>query len=245
MIRIPILPRAPLLPFPPVEQSLDEPNGLLCAGGDLSPERLLLAYRSGIFPWFNEGEPILWWSPQPRALFELDTTRANTRLRRFARSCTWTLRVDQDFAAIIDACAAPRHYADGTWITPAMRAAYMNLHRLGHAHCIAVRAGDELIGGLYGLAIGRVFFGESMFSRRTNASKIAFFALAAALREAGFVWLDGQVESGHLARLGATPIDRSHFVAGLDRLCRQSPENPRWAVDFDDTSASDLNFRKD
>ena len=242
MIRIPILPRSPLVPFPPVAQALVEPNGLLCAGGDLSPERLLLAYRSGIFPWFNEGEPILWWSPQPRAVFELDATRPNTRLRRFARSCPWTLRIDRDFEAVIDACAAPRDYADGTWITAAMRVAYLNLHRLGHAHCIAAFEGDELVGGLYGLAIGRVFFGESMFSRRTNASKIAFFALAAALREAGFVWFDGQVESGHLARLGAQAIDREHFVAGLERLCRQSPENPRWSADFGHRRASDLAF---
>lgn len=242
MIRIPILPRTPLLPFPPVAQALDEPNGLLCAGGDLSPERLLLAYRSGIFPWFNEGEPILWWSPQPRAVFELDTTRANTRLRRLARSCPWTLRVDQDFEAVIDACAAPRHYSDGTWITAAMRAAYLNLHGLGHAHCIAVFEGDELVGGLYGLAIGRVFFGESMFSRRTNASKTAFFALASTLRDAGFVWLDGQVESGHLGRLGAQSIDRAHFIAGLERLCRQSPENPRWAADFGVRPVPELAF---
>lgn len=245
MIQIPILPRVPLLPFPAVEHALDEPNGLLCAGGDLSAERLLLAYRSGIFPWFNEGEPILWWSPQPRAVFDLDTTQPNTRLRRFARSCDWSLRIDQDFAAVIDACAAPRHDTGGTWITTAMRIAYIELHRLGHAHCIAVHEGEDLIGGLYGLAIGRVFFGESMFSRRTNASKLAFFALAATLRDAGFVWLDGQVESGHLARLGATTIDRARFVAGLDRLCRQSPENPQWAVEFVCTSASDLNFRMD
>ena len=242
MIHLPILPRALLVPFPPVHQALDAPNGLLCAGGDLSPDRLLLAYRSGIFPWFNEGEPILWWSPQPRAVFELDATRPNARFRRFARSCPWTLRIDHDFGAVIDACAAPRHYADGTWITTAMRAAYLNLHRLGHAHCIAVLEGEELVGGLYGLAIGRVFFGESMFSRRTNASKLAFFALACTLRDAGFVWLDGQVESGHLARLGARAIDRDHFIVGLERLCRQSPENPRWAADFGCKTASELAF---
>ena len=242
MIHLPILPRSPLVPFPPVEQALDEPNGLLCAGGDLSVERLLLAYRSGIFPWFNEGEPILWWSPQPRAVFELDTTRPNPRFRRFARSCDWTLRVDQDFEAVIDACAAPRDYAGGTWITAAMRMAYLNLHRLGHAHCIAVCEGEELVGGLYGLAIGRVFFGESMFSRRTNASKLAFYALAAALREAGFVWLDGQVESGHLARLGARAIDRTRFIAGLDRWCRQTPGNPQWQADFGVRTASELAF---
>lgn len=240
MIHIPILPRTPLLPFPSVDQAMDEPNGLLCAGGDLSPERLLLAYRSGIFPWFNEGEPILWWSPQPRAVFELDVTRPNSRFRRFARTCRWTVRVDQDFAAVIDACAAPRDYADGTWITAAMRAAYLDLHRLGHAHCIGVLEDDELVGGVYGLAIGRVFFGESMFSWRTNASKIAFFALARTLCEAGFVWLDGQVESGHLARLGARPLERAHFVAGLDRLCRQLPKNPSWAVDFGLRTASEL-----
>lgn len=240
MIRIPILPRAPLVPFPPVEQALDEPNGLLCAGGDLSVERLLLAYRNGIFPWFNEGEPILWWSPDPRAVFDLGHLRANPRFRRFARSCAWTLRIDHDFAAVIDACAAPRAYAEGTWITASMRAAYLNLHQLGHAHCIAVHDGDELVGGLYGVAIGRVFFGESMFSRRSNASRLALHALAAHLAAAGFAWLDGQVESGHLARLGAGSLPRAQFVAGLARHCEQMPANPQWAVDFGLQSASAL-----
>lgn len=242
MIRIPILPRTPLVPFPPVALALEEPNGLLCAGGDLSAERLLLAYRSGIFPWFNEGDPILWWSPQPRAVFAIESSRSNARFRRFARTCSWSLRIDQDFDAVIHACAAPRAYAEGTWITAAMRAAYVNLHQLGHAHCIAVREGNDLIGGLYGLAIGRVFFGESMFSRRSNASKLAFFALIAALREAGFVWLDGQVESSHLARLGALSIDRAAFVSALDRCCRQNPTSPRWAADFGERIASEVVF---
>jgi len=240
MIRIPILPRAPLLPFPPVEQALDEPNGLLCAGGDLSPERLLLAYRNGIFPWFNDGEPILWWSPEPRAVFDLATLRPNPRFRRYVRSCPWMLRIDHDFEAVIDACAAPRSYADGTWITAAMRSAYLHLHELGHAHCLAVHEGEELVGGLYGIAIGRVFCGESMFSRRPNASKLALFALAAWLRDAGFVWLDGQVESGHLARLGAQTMPRATFVAGLAHHCGQMPENPRWAGTFGLKSASEL-----
>ncbi|MBK6729213.1 MAG: leucyl/phenylalanyl-tRNA--protein transferase [Xanthomonadales bacterium] len=240
MIRIPILPRAPLLPFPPVEQALDEPNGLLCAGGDLSPERLLLAYRNGIFPWFNDGEPILWWSPDPRAVFDLASTRANARFRRFARSCPWTLRIDRDFVSVIDACAAPRSYAEGTWITAAMRDAYLQLHELGHAHCIAVHDGGDLVGGLYGIAIGRVFCGESMFSRRPNASKLALFALAAWLRTAGFVWLDGQVESGHLTRLGAHTMARTDFVAGLSQHGTQPPANPRWTVEFGLRSTSEL-----
>ena len=242
MISIPILPRTPLLPFPPVAQALDEPNGLLCAGGDLSTERLLMAYRSGIFPWFNDGEPILWWSPQPRAIFELDGVRPNKRFRRFLRHCSWTVRVDHDFPAVIAACAAPRDAAAGTWITAAMRAAYIDLHQLGHAHCVSVHADDTLVGGLYGLAIGRVFFGESMFSLRTNASKTAFFALAATLREAGFVWLDGQVESSHLALLGAKPLERAKFIDGLDQLCRQAPENPHWAIVFGRQPAAELAF---
>ena len=242
MIRIPILPRAPLLPFPPVEQALTEPNGLLCAGGDLSPERLLLAYRHGVFPWFNDGEPILWWSPDPRAVFDLETTRANARFRRFTRSCRWSLRFDHDFAAVIQSCAAPRSYAEGTWITAAMRGAYQQLHELGHAHCIAVHDGEELVGGLYGIAIGRVFCGESMFSRRPNASKLALFALADHLRAAGFVWLDGQVESGHLTRLGACTMARAAFVAGLARFTTQPPANPHWAVDFGRKSASELDL---
>ena len=242
MFRIPILPRTPVVPFPAVALALTEPNGLLCAGGDLSEQRLLLAYRHGIFPWFNEGEPILWWSPEPRAVFDLSTTRANPRFRRFARRCTWTLRIDHDFAAVIDACAAPRTDAGGTWITDAMRMAYLNLHEHGHAHCIEVYADDELVGGLYGIAIGRVFFGESMFSRRTDASKLAFHALARTLRDAGFVWLDGQVESGHLARLGATSMPRAEFVAGIERHCVQTPENPAWATDFGVRIASDWAF---
>ncbi len=242
MIRIPILARTPLAAFPPVALALDEPNGLLCMGGDLSPDRLLLAYRHGIFPWFNDGEPILWWSPDPRAVFDLRVTRANARFRRFARQCDWQVRIDHNFAAVIDACAAPRAYASGTWITNAMRDAYLGLHRLGHAHSVEVRADNMLIGGIYGIAIGRAFFGESMFSRRSEASKIAFYALAGVLREAGFMWLDGQVQSDHLTRLGAQPIPRSGFVAGLAEDCAQAPQNPYWATDFGVRTAADWAF---
>ena len=242
MLRLPILPRAPVLPFPPVAQALDEPNGLLCAGGDLSSQRLLLAYRHGIFPWFNEGEPILWWSPHPRAVFDLAPLRPHARLRRFARQCPWTVTANQDFAAVIDGCAAPRAYAQGTWISAAMRAAYLQLHTLGHAHSVEVHADGELIGGIYGIAIGRVFFGESMFSRQSEASKIAFHALANALRHAGFVWLDGQVESAHLSSLGAAPMARTAFVEGLARYCAETPADSHWARNFGVRSASTLAF---
>ena len=228
MLRLPILPRAPVIPFPPVDQALTEPNGLLCAGGDLSEPRLLLAYRHGIFPWFSEGEPILWWSPDPRAVFELASCHPNSRSARYLRRSGWTARVNFDFEAVIDACAAPRDYASGTWITSAMRAAYLRLHQSGHAHCLGTYAGDELVGGIYGIAIGRVFFGESMFSRRPNASMHAFYALAGRLREAGFELLDGQVESAHLMRLGAHTISRSDFVARLESLCTSPPHDAQW-----------------
>lgn len=205
--------------FPPVELALDEPNGLLCAGGDLGVERLLRAYSRGIFPWFNPGEPILWWSPDPRCVFDLETLRPSRSLRRFARQCDWTLSADCAFESVITACAEPRTDSEGTWISAQMRAAYLHLHQQGYAHSVEVWENDALIGGVYGIALGRMFFGESMFSRCSNGSKIALFALARQLTDWGFVLIDGQVRNPHLIGLGAIQIPRRDFLRLVDRHC--------------------------
>lgn len=232
MIRIPILSPGSTQAFPPVGMALREPDGLLCAGGDLSPERLLDAYRQGIFPWFNPGEAILWWSPDPRLVFDPRVTCPNQRFVRWARQCPWSITADTAFDAVVAACAAPRSYADGTWISDDMRRAYGRLFRLGHAHSIEVRDGDELIGGIYGVAIGKAFFGESMFGSRSQASKLAFFALAAGLAARGFELLDGQVHSAHLVSLGGSTMPRKAFSARLADLCsRPAPIGP-WTADW-------------
>jgi leucyl/phenylalanyl-tRNA---protein transferase len=222
MIRIPMLKAGSLEDFPPVERAMQDPNGLLCAGGDLSVERLLRAYSRGIFPWFNPGEPILWWSPDPRCVFDLQTLQPSRSLRRFARRCGWTLSADQAFESVISACAEPRSDSEGTWISAEMRAAYVELHGHGHAHSVEVWENGALIGGIYGIALGRMFFGESMFSRRSNGSKIALFALARQLSDWGFVLIDGQVRNPHLIGLGAVQIPRSDFLRLLDRHCGAS-----------------------
>ncbi len=229
MIRIPMLPPASDAPFPAVELALTEPDGLLCAGADLSVSRLLQAYRLGIFPWFSPGEPILWWSPDPRCVFDLQQFRPGRSLRRFARHCSWRLSADEDFDAVIQSCAAPRASSPGTWISRQMQDAYRDLHRAGHAHSLALRDGDELIGGLYGVAIGQVFFGESMFSRRSNASKIVLHLLARQLGDWGFVLIDGQVHNPHLQTLGALDIARRDFIALLDRHCLAQGMPGNWA----------------
>lgn len=238
MIRIPILAPGSTEAFPPVNMALREPNGLLCAGGDLSVSRLLAAYRLGIFPWFNEGEPILWWSPDPRLVFDIGATWPNRRLARWFRQCPWRLTADTAFDAVVAGCAAPRAYSQGTWISPQMQRAYGRLAEAGHAHSVEAWDGDELIGGIYGVAIGRVFFGESMFGTRSQASKLAFFGLVAGLRAMGFHWLDGQVESGHLARLGGQAIPRAVFSSGLERWCREGRPPGSWRTNWPVSSAS-------
>ena len=211
-----------------------EPNGLLAAGGDLAPERLLEAYRHGIFPWYSQGQPILWWSPDPRVVFHTQQCHIATRLRRFMRGCDWTLRADTAFAEVMRACAAPRPQQPTTWITPEMFAAYCGLHQAGHAHSVEVYAGHQLIGGIYGVAVGRMFFGESMFSAQTNASKIALFALCAALSMWNFPLLDAQVRSSHLMSLGAVEMARSSFVRHVAALARapgmQGAWTPHWPI---------------
>ena len=171
---IPWLDEAHRPAFPPTSRATRRPNGLLAAGGALTPDWLLAAYRRGIFPWFSDGEPILWWSPDPRMVVFPDQVRITRSLRKALRNSTYEVRLDHDFAAVIKACAEPREPGGGTWITPAIQAAYLRMHELGYAHCVETWIDGELAGGLYGIAIGRAFYGESMFSRRTDASTIAF-----------------------------------------------------------------------
>lgn len=218
-IRLPLLPADPRAPFPPAESARRDPDGLLAMGGDLTPERLLNAYAHGIFPWFSQGEPILWWSPDPRMVFRTDDVHLSTRFRRALRRSDWTIHTDTAFDAVVDACrTVPRPGQHGTWITAEMRAAYVALHRLGHAHSLEVRAGDRLVGGIYGVAIGRMFFGESMFSAETGASKAALAALARRLAARGWPLIDAQVENPHLRSLGGRRMPRPVFLAEVARL---------------------------
>ena len=220
MIRIAVLHAGIPEEFPPVESALDEPDGLLAAGGDLSPQRLLDAYRHGIFPWYSEGQPILWWSPDPRTVFATDKVHISTRLQRWLERCDWTIRTDTAFAEVMRACAAPRRDQPETWITQAMFHAYTELHAMGHAHSVEVYdASGRLVGGVYGVAIGHMFFGESMFSAVSNGSKVALIALCRGLHEWGFPLLDAQVASDHLASMGAFEIARAAFVAQVGALC--------------------------
>ena len=208
-------PQDPPDRFPPVGQALDEPAGLLAGGGDLSPERLLAAYRRGIFPWFSEGQPVLWWSPDPREVLFPAEFRLSRSLAKTLRGGRLTTTRDCAFEAVIDGCAAPRPGAQGTWITPDMREAYVLLHQRGIAHSIETWEAGELVGGLYGVAVGRVFCGESMFSRRPDASKVAMAALVAAAPRQGFELIDCQMPSGHLRSLGSRPLPRERFLAYL------------------------------
>jgi len=204
----------PASSFPPVAEALDEPPGLLAAGGDLSPARLREAYRQGIFPWYSAGEPVLWWSPDPREVLFPDEMHVSRSLRRRLRSGEYQITENQSFAAVVAACATARAAA-GTWITPEMQAAYGELHRQGLAHSIEVWRGDELAGGLYGVASGRVFSGESMFSRRDDASKVAMAWLAAHCPERGIALIDCQMPSAHLRSLGSRPLPRRQFLQFL------------------------------
>jgi leucyl/phenylalanyl-tRNA---protein transferase len=203
--------------FPPPEQALDDPAGLLAAGGDLSPARLLAAYRRGIFPWYSPGQPVLWWSPDPRAVLFPEEFRMSRSLGKTLRNGGFRLSADEDFPAVIDGCAAPRAHSLGTWITPEMREAYLELHRLGRAHSIEARLGGELVGGLYGVRLGGVFFGESMFSRVRDASKVALAHLVALCRRHGIAVIDCQLASRHLESLGARSIPRAQFQTLLEK----------------------------
>ena len=216
-LALPWLGIDPAAPFPDVERALSHPNGLLAAGGDLAPVRLMNAYRRGIFPWYSEGEPILWWSPDPRCVFHADRMHVPERLRRTLRAIRWTIEIDRRFDAVIDACAAARADHQGTWITPDMRAAYLDLHRLGHAHSVEAIDDGRLVGGLYGVDVGGVFCAESMFSASTNGSKAALLGLAARLHDHGRTLIDAQVPSAHLFTLGAVEMSRRCYVEQLER----------------------------
>jgi len=220
-------------PFPPVDQALDEPNGLLAAGGDLSPQRLLDAYHHGIFPWFNADEPVLWWSPDPRMVLFPQEFKVSRSLRRTLRNKQYEVKADSAFERVMRACAAPRAGQDGTWIHEEMVAAYTALHRMGYAHSIEVWMDGELAGGLYGVAIGRMFYGESMFSRRTDASKIALAHLAKQLARWNFGMIDCQMNTRHLASLGAREIPRAEFVARLRELIHYPDIASPWKLDHD------------
>jgi leucyl/phenylalanyl-tRNA--protein transferase len=203
--------------FPAVSEALEDPDGLLCAGGDLSVERLLAAYRRGIFPWYAEGQPILWWSPDPRMVLIPEELRVTRSLHKSVRNRGYSVTFDRAFAEVVSQCADSGMRAfEGTWISPDMHRAYVELHQLGHAHSVEVWHDERLVGGLYGLELGRVFFGESMFSAMTDASKVALFHQVGALRERGVELIDCQVASDHLFSLGARLIARSEFLARLE-----------------------------
>lgn len=216
--------------FPPVEEALDDPNGLLAFGGDLCPERILAAYGRGIFPWYQDDQPILWWSPDPRAVLFPEQIHISRSMRKALDSDRFTVRMDTDFNGVIRGCAELTARRDGTWITAAMQRAYGELHRLGHAHSIEVWQNDHLVGGLYGIALGSVFFGESMFSRVENASKVALIRLSQQLRQWGFAVIDCQVTSDHLLSMGACAIRRAEFVGLLELHTNRQPavDSGKW-----------------
>lgn len=236
-----LLSSDPNAPFPPATLAIQHPDGLLAMGGDLSPARLLNAYAGGIFPWFSSDQPILWWSPDPRTLFRTDSVHLSARFRRSLRRSTWKIRADTVFDQVIDACAnSPRQGQSGTWINPEMRAAYIELHRLGHAHSIEVFEREMLVGGIYGVAIGRMFFGESMFSARSGGSKVALAALALQLHRWGWPLLDAQVENAHLLGMGAELWPRAQFLSHIQPLIAETVITEHWTMHFNVTNASIL-----
>ncbi|HXZ95458.1 MAG TPA: leucyl/phenylalanyl-tRNA--protein transferase [Burkholderiales bacterium] len=219
--------------FPPPERALIEPNGLLAVGGDLSSKRLIHAYSKGIFPWFNEDEPILWWSPNPRMVLfpaELKTSRS---LRKTLQKHNYQVSADRAFEQVVAGCAAPRRNQRGTWINPRMIDAYVELHRMGHAHSVETWVAGKLSGGLYGVALGRAFFGESMFSRATDASKIAFVHLVKQLARWDFGIIDCQMKTTHLASLGAREIPRTEFTRIIEELIHYGGVKGTWRFDND------------
>lgn len=218
-------------PFPPVDQALEEPDGLLAAGGSLATRRLVDAYSRGIFPWFNEGDPILWWSPDPRTVLQPSRLHVSHSLRKRLRKEAFWITIDRAFPRVLECCAAPRAREAGTWLSGAMRRAYASLHASHLAHSIEVWMDGELAGGVYGVSIGRIFFGESMFARRPDASKIAMARLCTQLERWAFPMIDCQLETEHLMSLGAEPMPRRQFVAEVERLVRLG--TPSWELDAD------------
>lgn len=223
----------PETPFPPLDTALTEPNGLLAAGGDLSPQRLIEAYHCGIFPWFNEGDPILWWSPNPRMVLFPAELKISRSLRKTLKKANYTIRADSAFKQVLQACAAPRKERAGTWIHDEMIAAYTALHEMGWAHSIETWVDGELVGGLYGIAQGKMFFGESMFSRTTDASKVAFVHLVRHLERQGFKMIDCQMKTVHLASFGAREISRKEFSLKLKELVNYPERVDKWCMDYE------------
>ena len=218
-------------PFPPVQKALRSPNGLLCAGGDLAPERILDAYAHGIFPWFSEGDPILWWSPDPRMVLFPEELKVSRSLRKTVARGIYDIRFDTAFRRVMEECAMPRDGQQGTWIVAPMIEAYTRLHELGFAHSVESWRDGELVGGLYGMSLGRVFFGESMFARATDASKAALVALVERLRRADCRVIDCQQATGHLASLGAREIPRAAFAQLLRESIQYPLSGERWSPD--------------
>jgi leucyl/phenylalanyl-tRNA---protein transferase len=220
-------------PFPPVERALEEPNGLLAAGADLSVARLITAYERGIFPWYSDGQPVLWWSPDPRMVLFPDKLRIPRSLRKRLARRDYEVTADTAFEEVIRGCAAPRRDHDGTWITDGMLAAYVRLHRTGYAHSVETWIGGRLAGGLYGVALGRMYYGESMFTRVPDASKIALVHLVRQLERLGFGMIDCQMATAHLARFGAREIPRAVFVRKLGELVNYPRTARKWRLDDD------------
>jgi leucyl/phenylalanyl-tRNA--protein transferase len=235
MSRLPWLdPYDDAQPFPNPEEALEEPDGLLAVGGNLSPRRLLRAYRSGIFPWYSPGQPILWWSPDPRTVLFTDRIKISRSLHKTINKGLFTVTLNQAFAQVIQQCGAPRgRQPPGTWITPAVARAYLRLHELGHAHSLETWHAGALVGGLYGVAIGRVFYGESMFSRMSDASKVALVVLCRQLERWRFPFIDCQMHTQHLFSLGAEDIPRALFLELLRRFCYLPGPPGHWRLDPD------------
>lgn len=221
-------PRSPHQPFPPAHLAMRDPNGLLAIGGDLSPDRLLRAYSQGIFPWYNPDEPILWWCPDPRTVLYPDRLHVSRSLARAVRRADYAISLDEDFDAVIDACAAPRARSRGTWLGDDMRLAYRQLYHLGYAHSVELWREGHLVGGLYGIALGHAFFGESMFSKVDDGSKIALHWLCRQLQAWGFRLIDCQVGSDHLSSLGAVNLRRDDFLRQLAPAVQDGPPAGTW-----------------
>jgi len=218
--------------FPDVGLALDEPNGLLAVGGDLSPQRLLAAYKKGIFPWFSDDQPIMWWSPNPRAILKLDDFKISRSLKKTLNKKHFHVTFDSAFEEVINECSHTRKDGFGTWITTDMMHAYSELHNLGYAHSVECWHEQKLVGGLYGLSLGHAFFGESMFTRKTDASKVALASLVEQLKKWQFDFIDSQVSSEHMASLGATDISRSQFIKELQQTLKLSTRKGKWQIDI-------------
>ncbi|WP_371185169.1 leucyl/phenylalanyl-tRNA--protein transferase [Thalassotalea maritima] len=217
-----------VLAFPPVHLALNEPNGLLAVGGDLAPERIITAYSNGIFPWFSDGDPILWWSPDPRAVINIDQLHINRSLRKFLKKCDYTVSVNRAFNDVIGKCSNAPFRNDDTWILPSMQQAYQRLHQLGYAHSIEIWQNNQLVGGLYGVAIAGLFSGESMFYQQTNASKLALIALAEHLQSIGVNFIDCQLQNPFLASMGAVEISRQAFLSLKQHALAAQIPNDFW-----------------